>query len=53
MTFSVLKAAQLPETPITVDVRCCAGVTEESHQAAIQTMKMCQVNIIGEEEGIS
>jgi len=47
---ALILKAQLPETPITVDVRCCAGVTEESHQAAIHTMKMCQVNIIGELE---
>jgi len=42
----ILKAA-LPETKITVDARCCAGVTEESHQAALATMKMCQVEVIG------
>ena len=40
--------AQLPETKVTVDARCCAGVTEESHNAALLTMKMCQVNIIGD-----
>lgn len=42
--------AQLPETKVSVDARCCAGVTEESHKAALLTMKMCQVNVIGEEE---
>jgi nicotinamidase-related amidase len=44
----ILKAA-LPETPISVDARCCAGVTAESHKAALQTMKMCQVKVVGEE----
>ena len=48
---ALILKAQLPETKITVDARCCAGVTEESHQAALLTMKMCQVNVIGEEEG--
>ena len=45
---ALILKAQLPDTSITVDARCCAGVTKESHQAAIQTMKMCQVKIIGD-----
>ena len=40
----ILKAA-LPETKITVDAKCCAGVTAESHNAALLTMKMCQVDV--------
>ena len=47
---ALILKAQLPETAITVDARCCAGVTEESHKAALLTMKMCQVNIVGEIE---
>ena len=43
----LLKAA-LPETKITVDARCCAGVTPESHKNALNAMKMCQINIINE-----
>lgn len=43
----ILKAS-FPETAISVDASCCAGVTPESHAAAITTMKMCQVKIIGE-----
>ena len=31
--------------PIKVDARCCAGVTPESHVAAITTMKMCQIEV--------
>lgn len=38
--------AFLPETSITVDSACCAGVTPESHQNALNAMKMCQINII-------
>lgn len=30
---------------ISVDSACCAGVTPESHEAALLTMKMCQINI--------
>lgn len=43
----MLKAA-LPEVTITVDSTCVAGVTKESNQAALLTMKMCQINVIGE-----
>ncbi len=42
----ILKAS-FPEIPITVDASCCAGVTSESHENALQAMKMCQVGIEG------
>lgn len=41
----LLKAA-LPEAEITVDSACCAGVTVESHNNALNAMKMCQIKII-------
>ena len=40
--------ATYPEIDVTVDASCCAGVTPESHNAALTTMKMCQVQVIGE-----
>ena len=43
----ILKAVY-PEMKVTVDASCCAGVTPESHMAALTTMKMCQVEVIGE-----
>lgn len=43
----ILKAT-FPEANITVDASCCAGVNPESHKAALTTMKMCQINVIGE-----
>ena len=43
----ILKAFY-PEINITVDASCCAGVTPESHQVALATMKSCQINVIGE-----
>lgn len=46
----LLKAA-LPETRILVDASCCAGVTPDTHQAALTTMKMCQVEICGMDDG--
>lgn len=35
-----------PEIKITVDSSCCAGVTPESHNQALESMKICQVNVI-------
>lgn len=43
----ILKAT-FPEANITVDASCCAGVRPETHKAALETMKMCQINVIGE-----
>lgn len=40
--------ATFPEIKVTVDASCCAGVTPETHKAALATMKMCQVEVIGE-----
>ena len=40
----VLKAF-MPEIPITVDASCCAGVTPESHERALEAMKVCQIQI--------
>ncbi len=45
---ALLMKAHFIETKVSVDARCCAGVTPESHRAALTTMKMCQVNVIGE-----
>lgn len=38
--------ATYPEIKVTVDSNCCAGVTPKSHEAALTTMKMCQVEVI-------
>lgn len=43
----ILKAA-FPDARITVDARCCAGVTPETHRAALETMKMCQIHVLDE-----
>lgn len=40
--------ATFPDADIKVDKSCCAGVTPESHNAALITMQMCQINVIGE-----
>ena len=38
--------ATYPEIRVAVDASCCAGVTPESHEAALTTMKMCQVEVV-------
>lgn len=40
----ILKAA-FPDAKITVDASCCAGVTPQTHKAALETMKMCQIDV--------
>ena len=37
--------AFLPEVSVSVDAACCAGVTPQSHQNALEAMKMCQIKI--------
>lgn len=46
---ALLLKAFLPEATITVDASCCAGVTPESHQRALDAMKVCQINVVGGE----
>jgi len=41
----IIKAA-LPEVPVRVDSACCAGVTPEKHQAALEVMRSCQIEIL-------
>ena len=43
---AMLLKAFLPEVPIMVDASCCAGVTSESHERALEAMKACQIEII-------
>lgn len=37
--------ALFPEIKVSVDSSCCAGVTPESHEAALKTMQMCQIEV--------
>ena len=41
----IIKAA-FPEATVSVDARCCAGVTPATHEAALATMKMCQIDVM-------
>lgn len=42
---ALLLKANFPEAEIAVDSECCAGVTPESHNAALMTMKCCQIDV--------
>lgn len=39
----LMTKAFLPEMEIKVDAACCAGVTPEKHEAALETMRSCQI----------
>ena len=43
---ALLLRAAFPDSRITVDADCCAGVTPELHNAALMTMQSCQMDII-------
>ena len=40
---ALLAKAVMPEVAISVDPACCAGVTPAAHEAALATMRSCQV----------
>ena len=40
---ALLIKAFLPEVPILADSNCCAGVTPEKHESALETMRSCQI----------
>lgn len=42
---ALLLKAKFPEARILVDPSCCAGVTPQTHEAALTTMRMCQIEI--------
>ena len=43
---ALLIKASFPEMPIAVDPACCAGVTPEKHEAALETMRSCQIDVL-------
>lgn len=43
---ALLLKAYLPEVPLSVDSSCCAGVTKAKHEAALETLRSCQVNVL-------
>ena len=43
---ALLLKAQMPEVKISVDASCCAGVTPVKHEAALETMRSCQIQVL-------
>ncbi len=43
---ALILKANLLDAEIFVDSSCCAGVTPQTHNAALDTMRCCQINII-------
>lgn len=42
---ALLIKAFMPELPVSVDSACCAGVTPAKHEAALETMRSCQIQV--------
>ena len=40
---ALILKANFPDIDIIVDSSCCAGVTPEKHEAALETMRSCQI----------
>lgn len=43
---ALILKANFPSIPFTVDSSCCAGVTPEKHEAALEVMRSCQIDVI-------
>lgn len=46
LSNALLTRAALYQTPIQVLSKACAGVTKEKHEAALEVMKSCQIDIL-------
>ena len=46
---AMLIKANFPEADVYIDAACCAGVSPDTHKAALATMKSCQMIIENEE----
>ena len=42
---ALLLKASFPEMSVSVDSECCAGVTPQLHEAALATMRSCQIEV--------
>ena len=43
---ALLLKCNFPECDISVRASCCAGVTPQAHEAALATMRSCQIDIV-------
>lgn len=42
----MIKSSMRNGVSVTVDSQCCAGLTKEKHEAALEVMRSCQINVI-------
>ena len=45
---AILIKTVYPNVNVVVDASCCAGSTPEKHKAALEVMKSCQIDVVGE-----
>lgn len=43
---ALILKANFPDIPFVVDSACCAGVTPAKHEAALEVMRSCQIDVI-------
>ena len=43
---ALLLKARFHEKEVYVDAACCAGVSLEKHEAALEVMRSCQINVL-------
>ena len=48
LSNAIILKAFLPETPMTVDAACCAGVSPQSHRRALEALRGCQVRVVND-----
>ena len=48
VTNALILKTLFPDAKISVDASCCAGVTVDAHNAALATMKSCQIDVENE-----
>lgn len=46
LSNAILVKTAFPEIDIVVDTKCCAGVTPNTHNNSIESMRMCQILIV-------
>ena len=45
---AMVTKAFFPEVPLFIDAKGCAGITPQSHQNALESMKLCQITVVNE-----
>ena len=45
---AMILRASFPDNVIEVDASCCAGTCPQRHAAALDTMRSCQIDVVGE-----